>query len=409
MAEIITDGSQKELKKHGSDEFPLLVSYEKLSGYKSGSFLWHWHPEIEITLVLDGQILYKVNQCTYHMKAGDILLGNANVLHAGFMEDMKDGKYVSIERFPYKKIQNMTALEKYIWIVRTLYNKGDRGLSLKELNDKWIHDENISNGEPLPRQTFDRWKGNILMILGVNIECRLKGGYRYYISNPECLSKGGLVRWLLDTYSTANTLSQSIQLKDRILVEEIPSNRNYLTDIIEAMKSNKVVTLTYKSFIHGSSHTFSVEPYCLKMFQKRWYLLAKNLVDNNLRIYGLDRLENFEETKEHFTMPKNFDANTYFSSFYGIVTDETIPLQRIVVRANRQHQHYLRSLPLHPTQKEIFTCKDYADFELTLRPTYDFIMELLSFGAMIEVMEPQSLRLAMKGWVSDLWELYEND
>lgn len=303
----------------------------------------------------------------------------------------------------------MTALEKYIWIVRTLYNKGDRGLSLKELNNKWIHDENISNGEPLPRQTFDRWKGNILMILGVNIECRLKGGYRYYISNPECLSEGGLVRWLLDTYSTANTLSQSIQLKDRILVEEIPSNRNYLTNIIEAMKSNKVVTLTYKSFIHGSSHTFSVEPYCLKMFQKRWYLLAKNLIDNNLRIYGLDRLENFEETKEHFTMPKNFDANTYFSSFYGIVTDETIPLQRIVVRANRQHQHYLRSLPLHPTQKEIFTCKDYADFELTLRPTYDFIMELLHFGNMIEVLEPQSLRKTMKGWVSDLWELYEND
>lgn len=76
MAEIITDTSQKELKKHGSDEFPLLVSYEKLSGYKSGSFLWHWHPEIEITLVLEGQILYKVNQCTYHMNTGDILLGS---------------------------------------------------------------------------------------------------------------------------------------------------------------------------------------------------------------------------------------------------------------------------------------------------------------------------------------------
>ena len=78
-------------------------------------------------------------------------------------------------------------------------------------------------------------------------------------------------------------------------------------------------------------------------------------------------------------------------------------------RDSSEHQHYLRSLPLHPTQKEIFTCKDYADFELALRPTYDFIMELLSFGAMIEVMEPQSLRLAMKGWVSDMWELYEND
>ena len=308
----------------------------------------------------------------------------------------------------YKHIA-MTTLEKYIWIVNALYNNGERGLSLKELNDKWVHDESISFGEPLPRQTFDRWKGNILMTLGVSIECRLKGGYRYYISNPESLSEGGLSRWLLDTYSTANTLSQSTQLKDRILIEEIPSNRNFLTSIIEAMKNSKVVILTYKSFIHGKSHTFSAEPYCLKMFQKRWYLLAKNLVSGNIRIYGLDRLENVEVTTDCFTMPKNFDAKACFSTFYGIVTDETVPVQRIVVRAMKQHQHYLRSLPLHPTQKEIFTCEDYADFELTLRPTYDFIMELLSFGAMIEVMEPQSLRQTMKGWVCDLWELYEDD
>lgn len=157
----------------------------------------------------------------------------------------------------------MTTLEKYIWVVNALYKKGERGLSLKELNDKWMRNENISNGEPLPRQTFDRWKGNIL--------------------------------------------------------------------------------------------------------------------------------------------------KSYFSTFYGIVTDEKVPIQRIVVRAKKQHQHYLRSLPLHPTQKEIFTCGEYADFELTLRPTYDFIMELLHVGNMIEVLEPESLRQAMKGWVSDLWELYEHD
>lgn len=98
--QIVTDGSQKELKKHGSDEFPLLVSYEQLSRYKSGSFLWHWHPELEITLVLEGEMLYKVNQCTYHMRTGDILLGNANVLHAGLMENMEDCRYVSITFAP---------------------------------------------------------------------------------------------------------------------------------------------------------------------------------------------------------------------------------------------------------------------------------------------------------------------
>ena len=81
MAEIITDGSQKELKKHGSDEFPLLVSYEKLSGYKSGSFLWHWHPEIEITLVLDGQILYssplrRASTAAYWLVVGAHIMAN---------------------------------------------------------------------------------------------------------------------------------------------------------------------------------------------------------------------------------------------------------------------------------------------------------------------------------------------
>ncbi|MDY4692676.1 MAG: AraC family transcriptional regulator [Blautia sp.] len=94
--QIVTDGYQKELKKHGTDEFPLLVSYEQLSRYGSGSFLWHWHPELEITLILEGKMIYKVNQCTFHLKEGEILFSNANVLHAGFMENMEDCKYYSL-------------------------------------------------------------------------------------------------------------------------------------------------------------------------------------------------------------------------------------------------------------------------------------------------------------------------
>jgi len=73
------------------------------------------------------------------------------------------------------------------------------------------------------------------------------------------------------------------------------------------------------------------------------------------------------------------------------------------------HQHYMRSLPLHLSQKELCSCNEYADFELTLRPTYDFIMELQSYGTMIEVMEPQSLRRTMKCCINDLCELYKND
>lgn len=303
----------------------------------------------------------------------------------------------------------MTTLEKYIWIVQTLHRAGERGISLKELNEKWMLDEEMSNGEPLPRQTFDRWKGNILMTFGICIDCHLRDGYRYYISNADILSQGELSRWLLDTYSTANALSQSMALKERILVEEIPSGRDFLTEIIGAMKENRTITITHRSFQNDQAYTFPVNPYCLKMFQKRWYLLALSTYDNKMRLYGLDRLEEVKPADGHFTLPGDFNAKAYFSTFFGIVLNEKIPVQRVVLRAYEQHPHYLRTLPLHPSQREIFTCADYTDFELTLRPTYDFIMELLRVGSMVEVMEPSSLRQQMREWVRDLWEMYEEE
>ena len=239
----------------------------------------------------------------------------------------------------------MSILNKYIWVVDTLHQAGERGISLKELNEKWVRNETLSCGEPIPRQTFDRWKGNILDLLGVIIECHTKGGYRYYIENPEILSDCKLSRWLLDTYSTVNALSKHASLYNRILVEEIPSNRNFLAFIINAMKDNMVVVLTYKNFITEKEHSFPICPYCLKMFQKRWYILALSVHENKLRIYALDRIVNVQLTEQHFTIPKDFDAREYFSSYFGIVLDETVKEQRIILRAYKPHQNYLRTLP----------------------------------------------------------------
>lgn len=94
--QIVTNKFQKELKKHGSIMFPFLISYEKISKYESGLFLWHWHPEIEITLIQKGEMCYKINNCSYHLKENDILFENSNVLHAGSMENRRDCEYISI-------------------------------------------------------------------------------------------------------------------------------------------------------------------------------------------------------------------------------------------------------------------------------------------------------------------------
>ena len=94
--QIITDPAGKELKKHGELSFPFLVSYEQLSAYETGSFLWHWHPEIEVTYIKKGEMLYKVNQNTFHLKEGQAIFGNANALHAGYMYHKQDCEYIPI-------------------------------------------------------------------------------------------------------------------------------------------------------------------------------------------------------------------------------------------------------------------------------------------------------------------------
>lgn len=298
----------------------------------------------------------------------------------------------------------MSLILKYIWVVKTIHRAGR--ITLKELNEKWRANVDLSRGEDLPRQTFDRWKGGILDLFGILIDCEQRGGYHYYIANPKELSEGKLRTWLLNTYGTAETLSSNLSIHDRILTENIPSSQDHLSTVLEAMKSNNTLHITFKAFTMKEPKRFLVEPYCVKMSAQRWYMLARNTEHKNLRLYSLDRIEAVEISNTCFVLPDDFNAKDYFAEFFGIVLDESVPLQTIILRADKYHQNYMRTLPLHPTQREIFACDDYADFELKLRPTYDFYMKLMSFGNMIKVLEPKNLQEEICKWLENTIEMY---
>lgn len=298
----------------------------------------------------------------------------------------------------------MSLILKYIWVVKTIHRAGR--ITLKELNEKWRANVDLSRGEDLPRQTFDRWKSGILDLFGILIDCEQRGGYHYYIANPKDLSEGKLRTWLLNTYGTAETLSSNLSIHDRILTENIPSSQDHLSTVLEAMKSNNMLHITFKAFTMKEPKRFLVEPYCVKMSAQRWYMLARNTEHKNLRLYSLDRIETVEISNTRFVLPDDFNAKDYFAEFFGIVLDESVPLQTIILRADKYHQNYMRTLPLHPTQREIFACDDYADFELKLRPTYDFYMKLMSFGNMIKVLEPKTLQEEICKWLENTIEMY---
>lgn len=301
----------------------------------------------------------------------------------------------------------MTQLQKYTWLIDTIRRAGK--ISHRDLSDRWERCIEMSDGNPLHRATFNRWRDAILDQFGIIIDCQRVGGYLYFIANPEDIDEDELKKWMLDSFAVGNIIGENLKLKDRILVENIPSGREHLTTILEAMKENRVVNISYKAFKYDRAFEIPVEPYCVKLFENRWYMLGHNLNRDTIRIYGLDRIESVNLTDRTFKMPKNFSASDFFANYYGIVTGDGIKPERIVIRANADHTPYLKSLPIHHSQRLIEDNGEYADFELFLAPTYDLVMKLLHVGAMIEVIQPATLRRTMKGWISEMYELYKND
>ena len=148
--------------------------------------------------------------------------------------------------------RGQSLITKYVWVIETIYRK--RKISFKELNELWLRDD-ISRGVDIPKRTFDNWRYVIWDMFGINIVNENRGEYRYYIENEEDISKNGLRSWLYNTFCVSNALASSQSIKDRIILEYVPSGQDYLQPIIEAMKENRVLNMTYHVLIKNVNAT----------------------------------------------------------------------------------------------------------------------------------------------------------
>jgi hypothetical protein len=293
---------------------------------------------------------------------------------------------------------------RYIWLVDTIYRA--RKITFEELNEKWLRNE-LSEGEEIPLRTFHNHRQAIEELFDINIECDRRNGYVYYIENTEDIEKGGMRSWLLNTFAVNNLINESHKLKSRILFEKIPSGQHFLTPIIEAMRDGFSLEITYQSFWRDDAHTFEIEPYCMKIFKQRWYVIGLNLYHDALRIYSLDRIQHIHTTERKFKMPKTFEPDNYFKDSFGIIVDEEIDPCFVEIRVDESQRKYFNALPLHHSQEEIETTDDYSVFRYFIRPTYDFRQELLSHGAEIEVLSPQWFREEVSAISKEMNQLYE--
>lgn len=284
--------------------------------------------------------------------------------------------------------------KEYIWIVKTISQ--ENGITLAELNRRWVKTE-LSGGVPFVRSTFYRYRCAIEDIFGVAIECDLSRGNVYYINNKKVLNGNSIQNWMLSTLSVSNLLDESRDLHDRILLENIPSGSVHLYQVIKAMREGRRISMTYLRYSRTEEKTYTVEPYCMKLFRQRWYMVGK-LENGHLSTFSFDRIGNIEVLDERFEMDKDFRADEFFADSYGIMVDERVPRQRIVLRAYGYEQYYMRDLPLHHSQREIATTDEYCDFELELRPTPDFKSKLVSRCEWLRVLEPKELADEIVEW-----------
>ena len=307
--------------------------------------------------------------------------------------------------------RGQSLISKYVWVIETIYRR--RKISFKELNERWTRDIDISRGLEIPKRTFDNWKTVIWDMFGINIVNENCGEYRYYIENVEDISRNGLRSWLYNTFCVSNALANSQSIKDRILLEYVPSGQEYLQPIIEAMKENRVLNMTYHSYWKDEENNFDVQPYCVKLFRQRWYLIARSTYsyyhEKGPRIYALDRIQGLQQTKETFKMPKDWDAEAYFDGCFGIISDSSIEVQRVKLKVSAGQANYIRDLKLHESQREAERNEEYSIFTYRLRPTYDFQQELLWNGEDVEVLEPEWLRKTMADKIKRMWNKYSND
>ena len=293
---------------------------------------------------------------------------------------------------------------KYIWLVDTIYRT--KKITFEEINERWLC-TTLSDGEEISLRTFHNHRKAIEEMFDINIECNKKAGYYYYIENIDDIEKGGVRSWLLNTFAVNNLINESHHLKQKILFENIPSGQQYLAPIIEAMRDNHTIEISYQSYLRDKPHSFNINPYCVKVFRQRWYVIAHCSLYDAIRTYALDRIHDLQDTDLKYTYPTDFDSQHYFNFSFGIIRDEKYSVEKIQVKAYGNKCKYIRALALHSSQKEIESMPEYSIFEYFVRPTYDFQQELLSHGDEIEVISPTWFRIQIQEVIKRMCKHYD--
>ena len=248
------------------------------------------------------------------------------------------------------------------------------------------------------KRTFQRDIQDIKAIFNIDILYDRKSK-AYFIDSVD---KSTTTDRLLEAFEMFNAMKISDDLSHFIHFEKRkPQGTHHFHGLLHCIKNNFVVKFPYHKYDDDIIVNREVEPYALKEFKSRWYLIAKDQNDKHVKAFGLDRIQELNITKKKFVPPENFNANDLYKNYFGIVNTSIDKAEEIILSFDNFNGKYIKSFPLHESQQIIVDNNKETRIKLFLHTTLDFEIELLSHGDRVKIISPDRLRKRMR-------EIYKN-
>ena len=287
---------------------------------------------------------------------------------------------------------------RYIWLLDTI-RQSKIPLTFEDIVRIWESSPYAYMGG-LPIRTFHEHRKGIEEMFGVVIECDKSRGYIYYIKNPEVLMQNPYAQLLLRKYSVPQDFSTFNMMRDRILLEEIPHGTGFFDSIVESMRTNTEVIIDYQRY-EGQRETLTMQPYSMKVYNRRWYVLGYIKEKESIRHLALERFLDLHTTNTKFEIPKDFEARKYYKDVVGIYVNEDLPVVNLKIRVYGVQTEYMRMLPLHKSQREgASKYGEFAEFSYRVCLTPELKSKILALGSDVEVLEPAEYREEIKKEIS---------
>lgn len=300
----------------------------------------------------------------------------------------------------------MQKWERCLWIISVFNEYGD--FSLKELNERFMRYSLNYDGEEISERTFNRDREFIASSFQIDIEydARIR---KYTFRNKEVIKENPIYRYLLSSFHIQNLSSLVIKHKNKIMLQDPPTGVEWLHTVLNAIDQSRTLCFDYTSYYtKDRTYHFELIPAFVRLFEQRWYLIGEFTDRSQTRVLALERMQHLALGEKKLQPSPSLTPKAFYEGCYGIIRDDKQP-QTIWLKVYDRQVDYIRSLPLHASQKEIETGENYAIFQYYFRPSYDFIQQILWNRENMEVLKPSSFREDIISLLTQMLERYKTD